>query len=299
MAHRPGDGGPQRLLVGGEPLGESFGIGVEGQPAAHHLGAHVRVPGGAARRRPGRSGRAAGGAARPPRGSSSRPARSAPGVAESPSRSTRLTPEGGDVEQDVDEMIGQQVDLVDVEHTLVGRGQQPGPEPRPSPSSSAPRGRACRPRGPRWRRAAARRTARARRGSRRGQGRGPAVDLAEPFSPRSSTPPSAGSTAWSSRASLASSWPTTADSGKERRHVRRSSAQPSASSTASRRAWPGWCPRRATGPGRSASSSRSAIDLQRPRVGLRRRTCAPRGRPRRPRSPARTSSPRPTWAVAS
>jgi hypothetical protein len=35
----------------------------------------------------------------------------------------------GGVEDGVDQMVGQQVDLVDVEDAAVGRGQQPGPEP--------------------------------------------------------------------------------------------------------------------------------------------------------------------------
>ncbi len=34
----------------------------------------------------------------------------------------------GDVEQDVDEVVGEQVDLVDVEHAAVGGGEQAGPE---------------------------------------------------------------------------------------------------------------------------------------------------------------------------
>ena len=39
--------------------------------------------------------------------------------------------EGGGVDQDVDEVVGQQVDLVDVEHAAVGGGQEAGPEPGP------------------------------------------------------------------------------------------------------------------------------------------------------------------------
>ncbi len=35
---------------------------------------------------------------------------------------------GGHVEEDVDEVVGQQVDLVDVEDPAVGRGQQAGRE---------------------------------------------------------------------------------------------------------------------------------------------------------------------------
>ena len=50
-------------------------------------------------------------------------------VWDTPSRSTRLTPDGGGVEQGVDEVVGQQVHLVDVEHAAVGRGQQAGLEP--------------------------------------------------------------------------------------------------------------------------------------------------------------------------
>ena len=34
----------------------------------------------------------------------------------------------GDVEQDVDEVVGEEVDLVDVQHAAVGRGEQAGPE---------------------------------------------------------------------------------------------------------------------------------------------------------------------------
>ena len=71
-----------------------------------------------------------------------------------------------------------------------------------------------------------------------------------------------GSTAASSSASLASSWPTTAENGNARRHVaHRDSSQPSASSSASHAAsrsgvgdWPAHMPRSV------ASSSRSAID---------------------------------------
>ncbi len=40
-----------------------------------------------------------------------------------------VDPGGGDVEEDVDEVVGEEVDLVDVEHALVGRGQEPGLEP--------------------------------------------------------------------------------------------------------------------------------------------------------------------------
>ena len=56
-----------------------------------------------------------------------------------PSRSTRLTPGDGHVEQGVDEVVGEQVDLVDVEHAAVRRGEQAGAEraARPSVSSSA------------------------------------------------------------------------------------------------------------------------------------------------------------------
>ena len=43
-----------------------------------------------------------------------------------------VDPEGGGVDEDVDEMVGQQVDLVDVQDAAVGGGQQPGPEPGPA-----------------------------------------------------------------------------------------------------------------------------------------------------------------------
>ena len=35
-------------------------------------------------------------------------------------------PDGGDVEQHVHQVIGQQVDLVDVEHAAVGAASRPG-----------------------------------------------------------------------------------------------------------------------------------------------------------------------------
>ena len=49
---------------------------------------------------------------------------------EIPSRSTRLIAAGRHVEQHVHQVVGQQVDLVDVQHPPVGGGQQPGREPQ-------------------------------------------------------------------------------------------------------------------------------------------------------------------------
>ena len=66
---------------------------------------------------------------------------------------------GGDVEQHVDEVVGEQVDLVDVEHAAVGRGEQAGPERQLAAGQRGGRRRACRAGGPRSCRAAARRSA--------------------------------------------------------------------------------------------------------------------------------------------
>ena len=84
----------------------------------------------------------------------------APGALnEMPSRSTVVDAHRRGVEQHVDEVVGQQVDLVDVEDAAVA--------PRPAgparsgarPRAARARSRACRARGPRSPRAAARRTA--------------------------------------------------------------------------------------------------------------------------------------------
>jgi hypothetical protein len=40
-----------------------------------------------------------------------------------------VDPGDGHVEQDVHQVVGQEIDLVDVEHAAVGRGQQAGREP--------------------------------------------------------------------------------------------------------------------------------------------------------------------------
>src|SRR5205823_8173632 len=124
-----GDGRPQPVLLGGEPFGEAGRRGVEGQPAAHHLRPQVRIPGcphldgqtepveqlGAQLALFGVHGpdedeaaRVLGGEAVP---------------------LDAVDSEGGGVDEDVDEMVGQQVDLVDVEDTAVGGGQQPRPQP--------------------------------------------------------------------------------------------------------------------------------------------------------------------------
>ena len=175
---------------------------------------------------------------------------------------------GGDVEQHVDEVVGEQVDLVDVEHAAVGRGQQAGLEARPSPrSSDGGRGRASRRRGPRWRRAAARRTARRRAAGRRG--RAPGSSWPTPSRPAAAPRRCAGRSAARSSASLASSCPTTALNGKRLAgfvaFIADSShalglEQRGTQRVDGRRRW------RPTCPARRASSSRSAIDAQRPRV---------------------------------
>ena len=130
----------------------------------------------------------------------------------------------GRVEQQVDQVVVQQVDLVDVEHAAVRGGQQARAR-RPSRPRSAPaRCRASRPAGPRRRRPAARPAARPGAARAAASSCGPsghagsgaagsqenrqpattatggssaasartAVDLAVPFSPRTSTPPTAG-----------------------------------------------------------------------------------------------------------
>ena len=141
-----------------------------------------------------------------------------------------LAAQRGGVEQHVDQVVGQQVDLVDVEHAAVGRGEQAGLEARRRRRAARARGRACRARGRRSRRSAARRArpggsdpgAVVRAFGARGAAptgsqpkrhparpraaaaaRAPrtAVVFAVPRSPRISTPPIAGSTAQASSAS--------------------------------------------------------------------------------------------------
>ena len=113
---------------------------------------------------------------------------------------------GGGVEQRVDEVVGQQVDLVDVEDPLVGAGEQPGLEGLLAGQARAP-GPGRRRAGPGWCRAAAppagrgarrrrhrrapRRRARARRGRRRTarpRPRGPAGAAARGRARRSTWP---------------------------------------------------------------------------------------------------------------
>ena len=117
----------------------------------------------------------------------------------------------GHVEQHVDEMVGEEVDLVDVEHAAVGGGQHTGFEaPLPRPAARR-RDRACRRPDPRWRRAGARRTVPRRAGAR--PGRGPAWSWPRPSGRAAARRPCSGETAARSSASLASSWPTTAVNG--------------------------------------------------------------------------------------
>ncbi len=117
---------------------------------------------------------------------------------------------GGHVEQQVDEVIGQQIHFIDVEHAAVSLGQYAGENcARPSlraasrsrvptrRSSVAPRGKVTN-----WPLASRSARPRAR------------VDLAMPRGPSISTPPIFGSMAVRYRASFRSSAPTTAESGK-------------------------------------------------------------------------------------
>ena len=108
---------------------------------------------GCARRPPARSGRAAGGAARPSSGfiDPTSTNRAWWLLRLIPSRSTRLTPDDGHVEQHVDEVVGEQVDLVDVEHAAVGRGQEPRLEAHLAARRARRPGRASRRPAPRWR----------------------------------------------------------------------------------------------------------------------------------------------------
>ena len=151
----------------------------------------------------------------------------------------------GGVEQQIDEVVVQQVDLVDVEEAAVGGGEQPGleglhafgqrafevegaDEPvlgRADRQLDEP-GRAAASRRAGGVRAVRARPGRARAGRRRTGSRArrrpaaaarpaprTAVDLAVPFSPRTSTPPIAGDTAFSTSASRRSSRPTIALNG--------------------------------------------------------------------------------------
>ena len=150
----------------------------------------------------------------------------------------------GGVEEQVDEVVVQQVDLVDVQHSAVRLGEQArlvGPDPvgqrplqvqRPDePVLRGADGQLDEPRG-------AGVAGAGRRADRPGSA-GPgaagsqenrqsgttvtagrsaasartAVDFAVPFSPRTSTPPTPGCTALSSSARRRSSWPTTAENG--------------------------------------------------------------------------------------
>lgn len=117
---------------------------------------------------------------------------------------------GGDIQQQIDQVIGQQIDFVDVEHAAVGLGQHTGENcARPAlraasrsrvptkRSSVAPNGKVTN-----WPLASTSAKPRAN------------VDLAMPRGPSMSTPPIFGSMAVRHRASFKSSAPTTAESGK-------------------------------------------------------------------------------------
>ena len=119
---RPATRCGQRALVGGEARGEAR-RGRRRRPAGGARPRRARAGSRLARDLDARarSGRAAAGAARPPRGSSCPTSRkrAACDDAETPSRSTCTRPMRGGVEQHVDEVVGQQVDLVDVEDAAV------------------------------------------------------------------------------------------------------------------------------------------------------------------------------------
>ena len=172
----------------------------------------------------------------------------------------------GDVEQHVDEVVGEQVDLVDVQHPAVGGGQQAGLEADLAAGQGRPRCRACRRPGPRWRRAAARRTAR-RRAARRARGR--AWSWPTPSGPAAARHRCSGSTAARQQRQLGV---VLADDGAERERGALTAAPPSPRPRAPRRG-ASTGPRREAShmPRSSASSSRSAIDAA-PTGSIARRT---------------------------
>ena len=153
-------------------------------------------------------------------------------------------PEGGRVEQQVDEVVVQQVDLVDVQDAPVRAGQQPGwkdvtPTVSKCPTSSEPVSRSsvaptgsstsrvgrdcaaapagCGPSGHCGSGAAGehekRQPATTSTGGRTAVSARTAVDFAVPFSPRTSTPPIAGEIALRMSASRMSSMATMALNG--------------------------------------------------------------------------------------
>ena len=106
--------------------------------------------------------------------------------------------ERGRVEQHVDQVVGQQVDLVDVQQPAVGRRQQARLERGGTVGQAHGRGRACRGRGPRSRRSAARpgrrraAPARAPRSSWRCRARRARARRRSPGRPRTPAAPRAG-----------------------------------------------------------------------------------------------------------
>ena len=144
----------------------------------------------------------------------------------------------GGVEQDVDEVVGQQVDLVDVEHAAVRARQQPGLEGALAGQRAAEvqraheavdrradrqldeRRRALLHDGVRLHHPSGARSPGAKQNGRpaaagtagsSGASARTAVDFAVPRSPRTSTPPTSGETALTSSASRSASWPTIAE----------------------------------------------------------------------------------------
>ena len=109
-------------------------------------------------------------------------------------------------------MVGQQVDLVHVEHPAVGGRQQPGLEAPTSPPVQG-RPQVERPDHPVLGRADRQLHERSQVPGNRLASPRARVDLALPLSPRSSTPPMRRSIALSSNASFACCWPTTAEKG--------------------------------------------------------------------------------------
>ena len=164
----------------------------------------------------------------------------------------------GGVEEHVDEVVGQQVDLVGVEDPAVRRGQQPGLEGgdavaqraveveraeqavgrrahaaarRARPGGARRRRPSCGPSGQRAPSTAGsalkRQPATTSISGSNGASARTAVDFAVPRSPRTSTPPMRGSTAQASSASPSASCPTIAVKGKTARswgHLRGASS---------------------------------------------------------------------------
>ena len=300
-----------------------------------------RRPAAGARSRPARRGRAARAPRRPSPKRSSSCGRSSPSstfivptsrkrdacTTDTASRSTRDDARRRRVEQRVDQVVGQQVDLVDVEDPLVRAGEQPGLEgalagqraaevERPDEAVQRRAQRQLDQRAPRAAPARRRRhdpfgpsspganangsPAAAVTGGSSGASARTAVDFAVPRSPRTSTPPTSGATALTSSASISASWPTIARErdrpGSRARLLQlalESEVAVADARRASRRPAPPTCPRSA------ASSSRSAIaraahgferDMNSATSGVEQVALRP---------PARTSSPRRRPAVAS